>query len=49
MKILVISFICFSLGAVFGAFIMCLMIIKKDSDYDANLIIKEREKYEQIK
>ena len=45
MKIFIIAFICFSLGAVFGAFIMCLMKIKKDSDYDANIIM-EREKYE---
>lgn len=48
MKILIIAVICLSLGAVFGAFIMCLMQIKKGSDYDASIIIRERNNNEQI-
>lgn len=49
MKTFIIAVICLSLGAVFGAFIMCLMQIKKGSDYDASIIIRERDNNEQIK
>ena len=48
MKCLIIAVICFSLGAVFGAFIMCLMQINKGCDYDASIIIRERDNNEQI-
>ena len=47
MKIFVIAVICFSLGGIFGVFIMCLMQIKKGSDYDTSIIIRERETNEQ--
>lgn len=47
MKIFLIAVICFSLGVIFGVFIMCLMQIKKGSDYDASIIIRERETNEQ--
>lgn len=48
MKTFIIAIICLSIGAVFGAFIMCLMQIKKGSDYDAAIIVKERDNNEQI-
>ena len=48
MKIFIIGLICFSLGAIFGVFIMCIMQIKKGVDYDAAIIIKERDNNEQI-
>lgn len=49
MKIFITALICFSLGTLFGAFIMCLMQINKGSDYDASQALEERKKHEQIK
>ena len=49
MKIFIVAFICTSLGACFGAGIMCLMQIKKDSDQTAKIKHEERVYNEQIK
>lgn len=48
MKTIIVAVICLSLGAVFGAFIMCLMQIKRNSDYDASSILEERDINERI-
>ena len=41
-------FLSFMGGTLFGVFIMCLMQIKKGSDYEAAIIVKERDNNEQI-
>lgn len=48
MKYFIIAVVCLLLGTFFGVFIMCLMQIKKDSDYDASIILEERDINEQI-
>ena len=48
MKILIIAFICTSLGACFGAAIMCFMQIKRDSEKTAKNKHEERVHNEQI-
>ena len=47
MKCFIIAVVCLLLGTFFGMLIMCLMQIKKGSDYDTSIIIRERETNEQ--